>query len=90
MNPENYSLKYHISKGAPAIASRAYAKWHLQPTVGGDTKVILEFFIETYGIKGRLLSMIIQKKIKASGNTIAEELKYYIENGKAHSNNVKK
>ena len=84
---ENHSLKYHISKGAPSIAKKASAHWHLESAKDGKTKVIIEFFIETKGFKGRLLSILINKKIGASGNLIAEELKYYIEQGKPLPNN---
>lgn len=81
-DPENYSLTYHISEGAPAIAEKAYAKWHLKPIESGKTKVILEFFIDTKGFKARLLSVLIRKKIGAAGDTIAQELKHYVETGK--------
>ncbi|MCI5054817.1 MAG: hypothetical protein MRY83_01845 [Flavobacteriales bacterium] len=81
-SPENYSLKYHINKGAPEIAKLAHAHWYLQQIGEDKTKVTLEFFLESEGIKGRMLSFLINKKLSSAGDTIAEELKYYLENGK--------
>ena len=86
-DPQNYRLSYHISKGAPSIAAKAYATWSLYPEESGNTKVVLKFFIETTSFKGRLLSLLIKKKIKSAGDTIAEELKHYLETGKPHPNN---
>ena len=89
-NPDNYSVKYHITKGAPAIAKMASGHWYLERITDEKTNVVIEFFLETEGIKARMLSPLIKKKIGANGAEIAKELKYYIENGKAHPNKANK
>lgn len=85
---ENYSLTYHISEGTPAIANSAVGIWSLTPIESNKTKVILEFQMETNGFKGLMLSSIIKLKLGKSAMGIAEELKFYVENGEPHPRKV--
>ena len=83
----NFALTYHISKGAPKIAKRAVGMWSLKSIDKNSTTVIIEFIMETKGIIGFLLPALIKLKIKQASLVIAEELKYYLEQGKAHPRN---
>ena len=84
----NYRLAYHITKGLPGIAKTAEGIWSLKPMQNKQTMVVLEFNMESKNMLGYLLSPIIKLKLGKSAEEIAEELKYYIENGSAHPRNV--
>ncbi|MGL1886000.1 MAG: hypothetical protein OCD76_05755 [Reichenbachiella sp.] len=88
LDGENYSLTYHISKGAPAIAKSAVGIWSLAPVEPNKTRVIIEFKLETNGLKGLMLSSIIKLKLGKSAMEIGEELKFYMENGEPHPRKV--
>lgn len=81
---ENYSLTYHITKGKPGIAKTASGVWSLEVVQDNKTKVTIAFDMEVKNAVGYVLSPIIKLKIGKSAEEIAEELKYYMENGKAH------
>ena len=81
-----HSLSYHISKGAPSIAKDASAIWSLESTAPDQTKVLLEFNMETKGL-GFLMTPMIKKGMGQSAKEIAEDLKYYLENGQPHPRN---
>jgi hypothetical protein len=85
----NFTLTYHISKGAPEIAKTAVGIWSLVQVESNKTKVILEFELETNGFKGLMLSPIIKLKLGKSAMEIAEELKFYLENGEPHPRKIK-
>ncbi len=86
---ENYRLAYHITKGIPTIAKSASAVWSLRPINSNQTEVILEFDMEVKNAIGYLLSPLIKLKIAKSAREIAEELKYYMENGNVHPRKTK-
>lgn len=81
---KSFSLTYHITKGAPGIAKVASAKWYLKNIEVGKTMVVLEFYMETKGLMGVILSPLINKGMGKSATEIAEDLKFYIENRKPH------
>jgi len=85
---DHYMLIYHISKGAPEIAKTAVSIWSLTAIDSDKTKVKLEFQMETNGFKGLMLSSVIKLKLGKSAMGIAEELKFYIENGEPHPRKV--
>lgn len=85
---DNYRLTYHISKGAPEIAKTALGIWSLAPIESNTTRVILEFKLETNGFKGFLMSPVIKLKLGKSAIEIAEELKFYVENGAPHPRKI--
>lgn len=81
---ENYSLAYHITRGMPGIAKTASGVWSLEVVEGDKTKVTIAFDMEVKNAVGYVLSPIIKLKLGKSAEDIAEELKYYMENGQAH------
>jgi hypothetical protein len=87
---KNYSLKYHITEGMPGIAKSASGTWSLKASKNNQTKVTIAFDMETKNAFGYLLSSVIKLKIGKSAEEIAEELKFYVENGKAHPRNTEK
>jgi hypothetical protein len=85
----SHSLAYHITKGAPSIAKHASAVWSLKSDEVNKTTVILEFNMETKGFMGFLMSPLIKIGIGKSAIEIAEDLKFYVENGSPHPRKVK-
>jgi len=86
-DPTNFALTYHVTKGAPKIAKRAVGMWSLKSIDKNKTTVVIAFILEPKGIIGFLLTPIIKLKIQKASLEIAEELKYYMEQGKAHPRN---
>jgi hypothetical protein len=86
----NYSLSYHITKGAPAIAKKASAVWSLKSISKNETIVILEFELITKGVIGYVMASKINNKIEAAAKGLAEELKFYVETNTPHQRNIKK
>lgn len=82
---ENYRLAYHITEGMPGIAKAASGVWSLKPIGNNKTMVSIAFDMEVKNLVGYFLSSVIKLKIGKSAEEIAEELKYYMENGKPHA-----
>jgi hypothetical protein len=87
-DPTSHILKYHISKGKPGIAKEASAIWSLVDLGANKTKVVLEFKFITKGWLGLLMSGKVRSGISSTSAEIAEELKYYMENGTAHPRKI--
>jgi hypothetical protein len=86
-DPGNYRLAYHITKGMPGIAKSASGIWSLKPLENNQVTVVIEFDMEIKNMLGYLLSPLVKLKIGKAADEIAEELKYYMENGKAQPRN---
>ncbi|MDB4286151.1 SRPBCC family protein [bacterium] len=88
-DPVNYSLAYHITKGAPKIAKEASGVWSLDVIEPEKTRVILEFSMEPNGLAGLILTPLIKMKLGKAAAEIAQELKFYIENKTPHPRKLK-
>lgn len=84
-----HTLAYHITKGAPSIAKQASAIWSLNSVDANTTVVVLEFNMVTKGFLGFLMTPLIKMGMGKSAIEIAEDLKYYVENGDPHPRKVK-
>ncbi|MBT5855186.1 hypothetical protein HOH87_00950 [bacterium] len=84
----NHRFSYHISKGIPSIVKTAVGIWALEPIGDIQSKLVLEFQMEPNGLLGTLLTPVIKKKFGKVASDIAEELKYYVENGTPHPRKV--
>lgn len=87
-DPDDYRLTYHVSKGIPSIASRALGDWRLEKVTDSRTQMTVRFTLETKGLLGLVMSPIISKKVGAASTELAEEFKYYLENGKPHPRKI--
>ena len=87
-DPANHLLKYHITDGKPGIAKEASAVWSLIDLGQNKTKVILEFRFVAKGWIGLLMSGKVRSGINNTSTEIAEELKYYMENGSVHPRKI--
>ena len=87
-DPEQYSFAYRITKGAPPVAESASAVWSLHAQGANETLATLDFtMIPKAGLPPEILAKI-EMGIKASTQQLAEELKYYVENGQPHPNKL--
>ena len=84
-DPDKYNLEYHIAKGAPPIARKAYGKWKLESVDETTTKLNVSFTLVTKGLPGFLMSPIVNSKVGKASTEIVEEFKYYVENGEPHA-----
>lgn len=85
-DPKQYSLTYEISKGAPAIAKKAGATWSLSPSTTESTLLEMAFLMEPQMPLNDEMNAKIKHGLTASVTQLAEELKYYLENGEPHPN----
>lgn len=83
-DPATHSLSYHISKGVPPVAKSAVGHWKLTKLTDNKTQLNVDFFLETKGLLGFIMSPIVSKKVGQSSDELMEEFKYYLENGKPH------
>ena len=81
-----YSFSYEITQGAPDIAKRATSTWYLKETEGG-TVAYMDTIMEPKMPLNEEMEGKIKMGLTASFNQLAEELKFYMETGKAHRNN---
>jgi len=83
----NHTLSYHITKGIPEVAEVANGKWFLIKQDEKSTQVVFEFMMEPKAfVKSEMITKI-EKGLSHSAECFVEELKHYLETGKAHSRN---
>ena len=82
-DPGNFSLSYEITKGAPKIAQRAASSWFLTEAENG-TVAHMHTIMEPNMPLNEEMERKIQMGLTASFKQLAEELKYYVENGEPH------
>jgi hypothetical protein len=85
----DYSLTYHISKGAPEIAEKSNATWSLKQLSDDKTEVSLAFFLEPKAVVPAEMLAKIEMGLTKSATEMAEELKHYLENNTPHPRNLK-
>ena len=82
-DPKRYSLSYEITAGKPEIAKFVSSHWYLTATDNG-TVVRMDTIMEPKMDLPEEMAKKIQMGLTASFNQLANELKYYVENGKPH------
>lgn len=86
--PNNFSLSYHISKGIPPIAKKGIGTWKLTKINERETRLNVNFILETKGLPGLVMSPIVSKKVSQASKEIVEEFKFYVENGQPHPRKI--
>ena len=81
----NYSLSYHITKGAPEVAEQTSAVWSLSSEGANTTKATFEFTMVPKAMVNEEMASKIEMGLAHSASEMSEELKYYMENGIPHS-----
>ena len=83
-DPNIYSLKYKAIAGTPFFIKDVSAKWSLSKTNTDSTQLILDFYFETAGFIGMILTPIAKLKLSKLGDELLDDFKYYVENGQPH------
>ncbi|MEQ9310049.1 MAG: SRPBCC family protein [Balneolaceae bacterium] len=80
---KNFSLSYEITAGRPEIARSVSSHWYLEESAEG-TIVYMDSVMEPKMELPAEMAEKIQLGLMASLNQLANELKYYLENGVPH------
>lgn len=80
---ENFSLSYEITAGKPEIAKFVSSKWYLERE-GEATVAKMDSIMEPKMELPSEMEAKIKMGLTASFDQLANELKYYVENGSAH------
>jgi hypothetical protein len=86
-DPVKYTLTYNITSGAPEIAKMAGAKWSLFTETKNSTMVSMEFIMEPKMPLTEEMETKLKMGLTKSVQELAEELKFYLETGKALAKN---
>ncbi|MCI5054947.1 MAG: SRPBCC family protein [Flavobacteriales bacterium] len=87
--PKKFSLKYEITAGKPEIAKTVFSHWYLKETAEGTT-AFMDSMMEPRQELSQEIASKIQMGLTASFQTLANELKFFLEEGKPHPNNHNK
>ncbi len=82
-DPGNHTIAYKSISGTPPIIKQVKAHWSLEDNGNNDTVLVLDFVAEMRGL-AFLLTPIVKMKMGKVGDTLLDDLKYYVENGKPH------
>ena len=88
-SPENHSLSYEVKEGMPKMVRFASNNWQLIDLGNGKTKLKMKIEMETGGFMGWIMRGMMKRKMTKMSSQIAEEFKYYVENGKPHPRTIK-
>lgn len=88
-DPAQYTLAYEISEGMPGMVSSALNHWQLRAINVQQTQLTMRIEMEVKGILGKIMQPMMRIQMSNLGAQIAEEFKYYVENGKPHPRKVK-
>jgi hypothetical protein len=86
-DPKNFTLKYYITEGLPEIAKSAHSTWFLKQISVNKTLVVMDFELQPKAPLNGVMASKIEIGLESSTMILAEELKYFMENGKSHPNN---
>jgi hypothetical protein len=81
-DPENHTLTYVITAGAPEIAKMAGAEWSLVSESENLTRLSMDFILEPKMPLNSEMETKLKMGLTASVKELAEELKFYMETGK--------
>ncbi|MFI1773329.1 SRPBCC family protein [Thalassobellus citreus] len=88
-SPNNYSLSYVVKEGMPKMVKHASNNWQLIDLGNGKTKLKMKIEMKTGGFMGWMMRGMMKRKMTKLSSQIAEEFKYYVENGKPHPRKIK-
>jgi hypothetical protein len=86
----NYSLSYHITKGAPEVAEQTGAVWSLSSEGRNTTKATFEFSMIPKAMVSEEMASKIEIGLAHSASEMAEDLKHYLEKDQPHPRNLDK
>ena len=88
-SPNEHSLSYVIKEGMPKMVKYASNHWQLTDLGNGKTGLKMTIEMKTGGFMGWMMKGLMKKKMTKLSSEIAEEFKYYVENGIPHPRKIK-
>ena len=85
-----YSFAYEIAQGLPGFVVSAHNHWSHSAISSSETQLSMRVVMHVKGILGFLMQVPIKAQMAKVLTKAQEELKYYIENGRAHPRKQKK
>lgn len=85
----NHSLSYEVKEGMPKMVKYASNQWELTDLGNGKTSLKMKLEMKTGGFMGWMMRGMMKKKMTKLSAEIAEEFKFYVENGTPHPRTVK-
>jgi hypothetical protein len=83
----NHVLSYTVTAGAPPFADKAEAEWALEIIDETTTKASISVNMELKEMVPTEKATEVRAWLNQSADNMLEELKYFMENGKPHTNN---
>ena len=80
---EHLTLSYRLYNGLPGFVTEAVNTWQLFEASNG-THLTARTDMHTKGLMGCLLSPMMKSSLKSALESMAEELKYYVDTGEPH------
>ena len=84
---ENHLIRYQLSDGLPGFVKDAINVWTLKETANG-TLIKGKTTMRATGTLGWMMKGIMKRATRKALESMATELKYYVETGKLHPNKV--
>lgn len=88
-SPEQHLLKYEVAEGMPAMVKNATNDWRLTSLEKDQTRLTMVAEMQISGLMGTLMKPMMRAKMSKLTGQIAEEFKYFVENGAPHPRKVK-
>ena len=73
----------------PGMVGTALNHWQLRAINAQQTQLKMRIEMEVKGILGKIMQPMMRLQMSNLGAQIAEEFKFYVENGKPHPRKVK-
>jgi hypothetical protein len=86
---KDHSLSYVVKEGMPKMVKYASNQWQLMDAGNGQTTLTLKLEMKTEGMMGKMMGGMMKKKMTKLSAEIAEEFKFYVENGEPHPRTIK-
>lgn len=88
-SPEDHSLSYVVTDGMPKMVRYLSNSWVLIDLGNGKSKLEMTIEMKTGGFMGWMMGGMMKRKLTKLSAEVAEEFKYYVENGKPHPRKIK-
>lgn len=86
---EKHLLSYSVPEGMPSMVKHATNTWQLTSLSNDKSKLNMRMDITLGGLMGIIMKPMMKMMMSKMSNTITDDFKYYVENGKPHPRKVK-
>lgn len=85
----NHSLSYKVLQGMPSMVKCATNSWALTLLSNNKTQLTMKMEITLAGFVGIIMQPMMKMMMSKMGNTLLDDYKYYVENGKPSPTKIK-